>query len=541
MLITAIPAISESFEIGGGWNYKLTSWMANNKSFVIAPNVNKKITFTSSFNSESISGFFASVQSSDLFWNFLGFGGRVGLFTNKYFFNSFANEQIPIFYQEQYINATISHRVSFDFREMTGNLYLICSPFNFFQIQFGPNFGLRRSVSTLYSQQIVAPTGLKFIGPYNSSDSSPLTNITNLRLGLNTRLSFPLKLRFIRFSPEIGGYYMFNKVEGSLSNDYQAYIGANVAINILEKNIERIILRDTVITRDTNEVMKTNIKESRVLFVERKILDTSFNTFSRTIIHERYELENPKPAAVLNGELKTTFFGSDSIESSSTELELESTIMHFLSYKKLKKTLLEKDEKRDTLNKVIIPKIRFYPNVVAEAGIKLWSIDIYYSDKKIKSFSGYGTIPQYIDWQPDNELLKQFTNGLSFQYYFNITDNENQDASAASGRISFKAKQATFRFNHEYFFVIDEKSLKDNNFCDLFFKKFKNLKLTYIDFGFDSEKVLTKLQNNFQFKIAKWIEVPKLIIENKSLITLINEQKISSYILIRSNILPEGM
>lgn len=80
----------------------------------------------------------------------------------------------------------------------------------------------------------------------------------------------------------------------------------------------------------------------------------------------------------------------------------------------------------DTIRVVSNTKLRFYPKSLSPIGISEWSLTIKQNNQVIKEFSGVGNLPEFVDWEINNEdktFIKIYNN---LTYSLKVKDLVNQ-------------------------------------------------------------------------------------------------------------------
>lgn len=102
--------------------------------------------------------------------------------------------------------------------------------------------------------------------------------------------------------------------------------------------------------------------------------------------------------------------------------------------------ILEPILRQDTTRIADPPIVRFRPDVLSEASVKNWQLDIFQQDKIVRSFRANGEPPQSIDWDINNEMNVKKLTGNPIQFRLTVTDEEYQIQSV-DGTISFSEKK----------------------------------------------------------------------------------------------------
>ena len=102
--------------------------------------------------------------------------------------------------------------------------------------------------------------------------------------------------------------------------------------------------------------------------------------------------------------------------------------------------ILEPVLRQDTTRTADPPIVRFRPDILSEAGIKSWQLDIYQQDKTVRVFKSNGEPPATIDWDINNEINVKKLTGSPIQFRFSVVDEDNQTQNV-DGVISFSEKK----------------------------------------------------------------------------------------------------
>lgn len=97
---------------------------------------------------------------------------------------------------------------------------------------------------------------------------------------------------------------------------------------------------------------------------------------------------------------------------------------------------------RDTLRVVDPPTIRFLLEGIAEAGMASWHVDISQSGAPLKSLSGTGLLPEYVDWPIQNDGIRPAAS-TPLVYTLVLRDSSGQEFRTEPAEILFE--QVTIR------------------------------------------------------------------------------------------------
>jgi len=389
-------------------------------------------------------------------------------------------EKVIVIIQGEPIEADILHDLETDFNNLEFSIGFGYNFFEAFNLTLG--LGLNIPIKTYFkqSQKIISPENLDFIYPIGNHEGK-ISSVNGLIYAPNVTLSLGeniLSIGKIGFSPGICFKFTTNSI---LSSDTWKFSSLSAGINLVFINkTEQNIRIDTILTRDTLTNFNSQIVNEITILKSTSILyDTllSDNNIVYIInIKETYERFIPKPLPILNGELRTVFVSDDGTESIAKEIEYIKNIYHLHYFdKKGKKEKLA--IKIDTVSSLNIPFIRFYPSAFSEAGLKEWQIKISSDNKVFKTYIGYDTISNIIEWYPfENEDIIEFNN-ITFQYEFILKDYEEQELVASIGEINFIKSRNGEKINNYTLLAIEPSIINNYNFRKLFSKLKKQKKV----------------------------------------------------------------
>ncbi|MBR9979383.1 MAG: hypothetical protein KFH87_14975, partial [Bacteroidetes bacterium] len=87
----------------------------------------------------------------------------------------------------------------------------------------------------------------------------------------------------------------------------------------------------------------------------------------------------------------------------------------------------------DTLRTVNPPHVRFRPNVVSDAGVTEWSLEVEQSTLPLKSFDGRGDVPGRLDWRVQQDRMSIPRGDTPLQYRLSVTDAAAQQVETTPG------------------------------------------------------------------------------------------------------------
>jgi hypothetical protein len=380
-------------------------------------------------------------------------------------------EYVVVIIQGEPVEAVIRHNLETDINNIELSLGFGHSFFDAINLSLGIGFNI--PISTFYkqSQKIVSSENLDFIYPIGNHEGK-ISSLNQLLISPKATLSLDenvLSIGKIGFSPEISFKFAANSI---LSSDKWKFSTLSAGINIFYINkTEKNIRIDTILARDTLTNLKSQIVNETIIL---KVTTTNYDTLisDNNIVYvvnikETYERSIPKPLPILNGELRTVFVSNDGTESVSKEIEYIKNIYHIHFYEK-RGNKEKLSSKIDTVSSLNIPFIRFYPSAFSEVGLKEWQIKISRDNKLFKTYIGYDTISDLIDWYPfENEDITEFNN-ITFQYEFIIKDYDDQEITASTGEINFKKSIKGEKINNFNLIAAEPSKINDTDFLKLF-------------------------------------------------------------------------
>ncbi len=380
-------------------------------------------------------------------------------------------ENITVIIQGEPIEALIRHNLETNINNFEFSLGF---GYNFFNtINLSLQFAFNFPISTYFIQRqtIISPDDLEYIIPIGNHEGK-INNLSQFIFSTRTTISLDeniLSFGKIGISPEISFKFLVNSYLSSSDWKFTA-ISAGLNLLYINKNKQNIIY-DTTLTRDTTTIFSSQINNETIELKETRIIHDSLfseNSITHNVyIKEIYERQIPKPLPILIGELKTVFVSVNGTESVASNIEYVKNIYNIYSIdRKEKKDKIEK--KIDTVSSLIIPSVRFYPSAFSEAGLQEWQIKISNENKIIKSFVGYGSIPDIINWDPfENTIITEFTDKI-FQYEFILKDYEEQQIVASTGEIIFKQREKGEKINNITLIAVEPTKIYHKSFKRLF-------------------------------------------------------------------------
>lgn len=96
---------------------------------------------------------------------------------------------------------------------------------------------------------------------------------------------------------------------------------------------------------------------------------------------------------------------------------------------------------QDTVRIANPPIIRFYPDILSEAGIADWQISVSQSERFYKVFADSSEPPEYIDWNISQDKAALVSADAPMQYVMRVRDRANAHTETGQGTIVFQVQQ----------------------------------------------------------------------------------------------------
>lgn len=436
----------------------------------------------------------------------IGFGGMITfnisdniLFSSSLLFNKsgldFQDfENVTVIIRGEPVEAIIRHNLETEINNLELSLGLIYNFLETFNFTIGVGLNFPISSTFKQNQTIISPDNLEFIYPIGNHEGK-INNLNKIIFLPKAAVSLEeniLSIGKIGISPEIS--YKFN-INSLLSISSWKFSSFSAGINLVYINKKNLFFSsDTIFTRDTLLNHNSQIKIEAIILKETSAnYDTLFSDNSITYItkiKETYERIIPKPIPILSGELRTVFVSDNGTESVSKEIEYVKNI-YYIHYFEKKGKREKLTSRIDTISSLKIPFIRFYPSAFSEVGLKEWQIKISRDNKLFKTFIGYDSMTDVLDWHPfEKNFITEFNN-ITFNYEFIVKDYEDQEITASTGEINFIKSQNGEKINHNSLILIEPSKIVDKNFQKLLanLKKQKKVVL-YHPFASGMEEII---------------------------------------------------
>ncbi len=341
-----------------------------------------------------------------------------------------------------------------------------------------------------YSQEekLISPPNFKLINPEGTS-SGKIIETNNLLIMPTAKFALnmeSLSIKNWRFIPEARvRFNLTNLIKNSVWNYTNLSFG--IAINYYPQQRNLIVQRDTVYLRDTTRVFSFDTTSNNVRLISSLIEEETFKqdnvVLNTTKVLEKYELLLPKPQSILNGELKTTFISSNGSEKSNWQIIYTKKVNCFYEITdKPNKKKKEWNIIKDTSSTLDLPSIRFYPQILSEAGLAKWVINVYKDKKVLKTFEGDNDPPKFIDLSLDSIKIN-YKKPTRLNYELILTDLDGLNVKTASGNINITDKSRSETQNGSNFLLINTNKFLAGKFT-LSIAKFKK------EFKADSFEIL---------------------------------------------------
>ncbi len=209
------------------------------------------------------------------------------------------------------------------------------------------------------------------------------------------------------------------------------------------------------------------------------------------------------------------------------------------------KSILEPVVTTDTLRQFKDYKLRFFPNVHADAGLSSWILKIRQGDKDLVTFKGTNVVPDSLDWVISEKESSAPKRGGKIYYQLTAIDSLGQVAISTLNwipveQITIEKKRLSRKEDKEFeyysliLFDFAKSKLEEDhksvlNFVENRIKPFSNITVT----GYSDKSGDEKVNSRLSFKRAK--AVAKQLNLQKSEVNGVGES-----VLLYDNNLPEG-
>jgi len=336
---------------------------------------------------------------------------------------------------------TIEHQIDVNLKSY---LFELGAEYNFWN-QF--NFGLGLETMLINSarfnqtQRIISPQNVDFVYPIQDySGDIPKINRTSflpvVRLSYNflPNNTSPLAVRF-------ESYYKF--ANDILADDDWRINRFGAAVKLaweVNKEIEQIVIRDTILTNDTITRFVKGSYQTKINFlsfdIDSNIRITDNIKSIRYNIVKKYIMEVPKPKSLLSVELQTSFYKDGKYFDSwdfTKSLRLN-------KYEIYKLTDIKEESIATIVDQVFedkIPQISFDSKVFSENGILNWEIVAFTDSNSFIIRSGIGEPKSNIVVDIEQELQLYSLINKTVKFVLQVEDFENEIQNAEGGILSF--------------------------------------------------------------------------------------------------------
>ena len=383
-------------------------------------------------------------------------------------FNFLDYENVMLSDSGKLVTGVVEHTLSTDIDYGGIELMIGYNFFNFIDIAIGSqiNFPLKSSYNQ--EEEIISPENFKFIDPVgNSSGKIPNLNtllvLPSAKLAINSDL---LRIKNWRFIPEARIRFDVTNIINNYTWKY-TNLAIGLAINYIPYHAQFYEMRDTLYKRDTVNTYTFDSSQNSIRLVDSKESTETFQQDNiinyRITIAEKYERILTKPQSILNGELKTMFVSKNGEERTNWQITYTKKIDNFYSFTtNSKKKNQYYNLKRDTSSTLDLPSIRFYPQVISEAGLNSWIINIIKDKKVLKTLDGNNEPPKFIDLSLENMSIN-YKKPVRLNYELILKDNEGQTSTTATGTINITDKSKNEMKNGYSYLNIDFKNYSLEN------------------------------------------------------------------------------
>ena len=422
---------------------------------------------------------------------------------------TFSNEGQPV-------PGTIQHDLTTSFKNLSLDFSLGYNFLNNFDIQFGINTNSPINSHFNQSEQIIKPKNyqyLELVGDYSGSvpEAMDFVIMPYTRLRLNSEILSYKKWRLV---PEIEYKWAINNLVSGLNWKYSSIsLGLSVSYNFDNEKVSDYY--DSVYVRDTITTFSMIEKDSEIKLLSRnvtkeKVHDTKMS-YWQVIIREQYALFKHKPKSILNGELTTVFITKDFETTPKLELSYnkETSEVYYPEYSMQDgKKNYSNNFQNDLLtnNTIDIPNIRFLPQVISEAGLDKWEINIYLKDNLLKSITGKGDVPPEINFDLSDYVNSVNLEGKKLRFEFIISDLDRQTVSANKGEISIKGKKNNVHKTASKIIIIPDD-----------FKNISEIQNNYLKIKSNSRAVIYYNNKNYSSQKFRIDEIKDGVLMMKSL------------------------
>jgi hypothetical protein len=352
---------------------------------------------------------------------------------------------------------------------------------NAIDMSIGSQFSTPIKTSYNQEEELISPPNFKLINSKGNS-SGKINETNNILIMPTAKLALnweKLSIKSWRFIPEARvSFNITNLIKNSVWNYTNLSFG--IGINYFPQQRNLIVQRDTVYLRDTAKVFTFEPKDNTIRLLSSSINEESFKQDNviryTTTITEKYELLLPKHQSILNGELKTTFVSSDGSEKSNWQIIYTKKINNF--YQPIEKSLKKKNDFmiiHDTNSTLDLPSIRFYPQILSEAGLSNWVINISKDKKILKTIKGDNDPPKFIDLSLDSIKIN-YKKPTRLNYELILTDIDGLSVKTATGIINITDKSKSETQNGSNYLLLNLKNQSSENLIQIISKLKKELK-----------------------------------------------------------------
>jgi hypothetical protein len=129
----------------------------------------------------------------------------------------------------------------------------------------------------------------------------------------------------------------------------------------------------------------------------------------------------------------------------------------------------------DTNSTLDLPSIRFYPQILSEAGLSNWVINISKDKKILKTIKGDNDPPKFIDLSLDSIKIN-YKKPTRLNYELILTDIDGLSVKTATGIINITDKSKSETQNGSNYLLLNLKNQSSENLIQIISKLKKELK-----------------------------------------------------------------
>lgn len=200
-------------------------------------------------------------------------------------------------------------------------------------------------------------------------------------------------------------------------------------------------------------------EETLSLWIERLVFGTTDTTLMNTdvpsntvLVREMYIRAIPKPKPIMAASVEAEFILPDGKKERFARVKAEKTLLRLYlpppalpQVAVLKDTALKPYSVSDTLWTSRLPKVRFFPRIIAEQPVQSWRLEILQNLQTITTFSGASNAVEVLEWNPteDSDILIRANEQLLYRFF--VVTHEGQTVMADSGMIKVESEPPSIK------------------------------------------------------------------------------------------------